>query len=588
MQINGSNATVINASDPNVTVSDTDTNYRGSMRWLSSSNVLEFFTRYAGTYYTNNLVLDRGNVGIGTVSPAYKLDIVGTSPRIRVQENSSNTAVTQIEVENSDGRGAMLGIGGSARTDILTNRGYINAQAATDGLAIGTESTDPIIFYTQGLAASNGKMQITSAGDIWQLNGANSTSAFAPWDVSYPDQGICINTPPSGTKYFSFADSQTPSYGGGLRYFEASNFTELYSKLAGAYTTHIRLDRASPYTTWLNPDISGNTGNVGIGISTAPLAKLHLEGTGDMIRAVKNANTYGPQMDLILNQTSPSNGDTAAYINMGAKDNSGNSKYWGSMRAVVDNIFTELGGFEFYTRAATDFNKRLKISAQGKVIVYQKDNVSGFYLDGANTRLYANGGGGTDYRGIECNSSGMWSWGETGSSNYFAKKVGIGNSTPYSRLDVNGVLSIGPAELDPDFTVTNTDLSTIAGGSLELVQGFGGTSSSGDTIVFTYKAQSWKAFQYEYCISAAYGLSKGGGGGYNNNGMTSYYYVTTNQGSNVNVTSVVSNSGGSSNQYVVVTITGIFGIHPCVSFKYTQSGGDGAPRADRATLAFNS
>ena len=147
-----------------------------------------------------------------------------------------------------------------------------------------------------------------------------------------------------------------------------------------------------------------------------PLAKLHLEGTGDMIRVVKNANTYGPQMDLILNQTSPSNGDTAAYINMGAKDNSGNSKYWGSIRAVVDNIFTEIGGFEFYTRAASDFSKRLKISAQGKVIVYQKDNVSGFYLDGANTRLYANGGGGTDYRGIEVNSSGMWSWGETGSS----------------------------------------------------------------------------------------------------------------------------------------------------------------------------
>ena len=166
--------------------------------------------------------------------------------------------------------------------------------------------------------------------------------------------------------------------------------------------------------------------------------------------------------------------------------------------------------------------------------------------------------------------------------------LGIGNTSPYSRLDLNGVLSIGPASLDPSFTVTSTDVSTIAGGSLELVQGFGGTTSSGDTIVFTYEAQSWKAFQYEYCISAAYGLSKGGGGGYNNNGMSSYYYVTTNQGSNVNVTSVVSNSGGPSNQYVIVTITGVFGIHPCVSFKYTQSGGDGAPRADRATLAFNS
>jgi len=297
-----------------------------------------------------------------------------------------------------------------------------------------------------GVAQNNNAkdaVMITEASDIWQLNGANSTGSFAPWDVSYPDSGICINVPAGSSRYLSFADSQTPSYGGGLRYFEASNFTEIYSKLAGAYTTHLRVDRASPYTTWLNPDISGNTGNVGIGISTAPLAKLHLEGTGDMIRVVKNVDSYGPQMDLILNQTSPSNGDTAAYINMGAKDNSGNSKYWGSIRAVVDNIFTEIGGFEFYTRAATDFSKRLKISAQGKVIVYQKDNVSGFYLDGANTRFYANGGGGTDYRGIECNSSGMWSWGETGSSNYFAKNVGIRTTSFASISGAAGTMTFG-------------------------------------------------------------------------------------------------------------------------------------------------
>ena len=106
-----------------------------------------------------------GNVGIG-VAPSYKLDIEGTSPRIRVKETSSNTSATMVEVENSDGRGAMLGIGGSGRTDILANRGYINAQSETDGLAIGTEGTDPILFYTQGVATSNERMRITSAGNI--------------------------------------------------------------------------------------------------------------------------------------------------------------------------------------------------------------------------------------------------------------------------------------------------------------------------------------------------------------------------------------------------------------------------------------
>ena len=89
VQVNGSNVTVIKNSDPALTVSDTDTNYRGSMRWLSSSNVLEFFTRYAGTYYTNNLVLDRGNVGIGTNSLGEKLVI----------RETSNTAATRIKIE---------------------------------------------------------------------------------------------------------------------------------------------------------------------------------------------------------------------------------------------------------------------------------------------------------------------------------------------------------------------------------------------------------------------------------------------------------------------------------------------------------
>ena len=414
---------------------------------------LAFFTHPSdtgGDAAVEKMRLDAdGNLGIGNplageTYPRELLDIRESSgtnyPKILVKYDN-NTGTTTAPTAN------LLLSPGQFSSDETAPRivGYrtadfSSAAARSAGLKFGVAQNN----------AAKDAVMITETSDIWQLNGANSTSAFAPWDVSYPDEGICINTPSGGTKYLSFADSQTPSYGGGMRYFEVSNFTEIYSKLDGAYTTHLRADRASPYTTWLNPDISGNTGNVGIGISTAPLAKLHLEGTSDMIRVVKNVDSYGPQIDLILNQTSPSNGDTAAYINMGAKDNSGNSKYWGSIRAVVDNIFTEIGGFEFYTRAASDFSKRLKISAQGKVIVYQKDNVSGFYLDGANTRLYANGGGGTDYRGIEVNSSGMWSWGETGSSNFFANKVGIGTSSPSYKCVISNSGNEG-IELEPGY-----------------------------------------------------------------------------------------------------------------------------------------
>ena len=88
VQVTGTSVTVVNASDPSVAVSSTDSNYKGLMVWRNSGseNVLEFVTRYGGTYYTNNLVLDRGNVGIGTDDPDDKLEVNGGN--IRITHNS--------------------------------------------------------------------------------------------------------------------------------------------------------------------------------------------------------------------------------------------------------------------------------------------------------------------------------------------------------------------------------------------------------------------------------------------------------------------------------------------------------------------
>jgi len=76
LEVNGTIAAIA-SSDPTIKVQGSDVNYQGRMRWSTTGNYLEFLTRHGGTYYTNNLVLDRGNVGIGTTSPNTKLDVRG-------------------------------------------------------------------------------------------------------------------------------------------------------------------------------------------------------------------------------------------------------------------------------------------------------------------------------------------------------------------------------------------------------------------------------------------------------------------------------------------------------------------------------
>ena len=165
--------------------------------------------------------------------------------------------------------------------------------------------------------------------------------------------------------------------------------------------------------------------------------------------------------------------------------------------------------------------------------------------------------------------------------------VGIKNTNPYSILDVNGVITNRTASADPNFTVTANGMSVQDSGSLQFTQGFAGTSSAGDTVVFTYSATSWKSWNLEFVFTSTgngsgQAVCKGNIGGYNNNNGGGNSNFTQNL--NTPITAVATNSG----QHVIVTFTGNFGIHMMCDMRYSQGGGDGAPRADRASLTYNS
>ena len=519
VQVNGSNATVINASDPNVTVSDTDTNYRGSMRWLTSSNVLEFFTRYAGTYYTNNLVLDRGKVAIGSQTANKLFNLAdpaqgGETLKLHFEAFSATDKWAIYAYDRTNGHYANMSFG----ENVINIDASTKTSTFAGNVIIHNTSNAPFIDFVESGATTDSKARIT----MDQIDTNNGSLLFS--------------TEGSGTL---------------TERMKIDQFGQMF------YFGQMRLELAATET---NPVVGTN----------CAFMFQNTSNTDGNLAVIDFRNSTGFVTGRIGAQFLDA-GDRNTDLYFMTRANGG---------ALTERMRIKSDGVITFSKTANTTTPVASINHASNDFVYFSGGASGgsFGDDSHSTRMISFD---SDY--LRFDTAGSEKVRILSGGN-----VGLGNTIPYSRLDLNGVLSIGPAELDPSFTVTNTGLSTIAGGSLEIVQGFGGTSATGDTIVFTYKAESWKAYQFEYCISAAYGLSKGGGGGYNNNGMTSYYYVTTNQGSNVNVTSVSSNSGGSSGQYVVVTITGIFGIHPCVSFKYKQSGGDGAPRADRATLAFNS
>jgi len=165
--IKGPSLTVIDDSDPSVSVSDTDTNYKGLMVWRNSGseNVLEFVTRYAGTYYTNNLVLDRGKVGIGTNSPGRKLTVTG---------DASGDANNLLLSNENDTNGDSASIGFS----MLSNNTYVKAGIFFQ--RITTQGRGDLIFANNNevngnnVGITNEIMSIRNTGAI-EIKGTSTT-----------------------------------------------------------------------------------------------------------------------------------------------------------------------------------------------------------------------------------------------------------------------------------------------------------------------------------------------------------------------------------------------------------------------------
>jgi hypothetical protein len=207
-----------------------------------------------------------GNVGIGTTSPAYSLDVAGTTLRVRNTtvgtgsygqlQVASDTATTYINALSS---AWTVGVG----SEINQPNGAVFSGAGAGGVALGSIHVDGNLrFYTGGQATANERLRITNSGNV----GIGTTSPGAKFQI-YTGDGT------SGLRTSLICSNSTTS----KLYTDANGNMICGTDQTGSGTGNL-VDTLSA-TLGAGNDAGGlgitNLGNVGIG-TTSPGQKLDI------------------------------------------------------------------------------------------------------------------------------------------------------------------------------------------------------------------------------------------------------------------------------------------------------------------------
>lgn len=430
-------------------------------RWTSSSNIS------TGVLYDNGT-----NVGIGTSSPSYKLDVHTGLAGDSIRLNNTN-----LSVGASNYYGFIIAENG---TNLVTLR------YRRDGTGIAelyNLNNAPFVFGTNNLErlriTANGTVLvgITTAGanGLLQVNGGIGLAQNTDVRQSTNSDGGTLRF--LGTQFVAgITNSQSYNYSGGaLMASVASSDNAVLLDVGRATSTDARFKISN--TTSGNATLSFGTstvstlyavtnGNVGIGTSS-PGAKLHVSGTTETI--IKVSDTGGAYLDILQQAT--------------------NSYLIASNALIFYN-----GGSE-----------RARITSTGNVGI-GTTNPSGHMLDVASTAgnvgnsairaLFPVGGGllNTEF-GALAYRNGVWTavYGKQGAASsaaYFDGNVGIGTATPSQKLNVVGNISISytnsliiqDAAGASGFTLTNSSAGVVMrqanNGLLKFWAGFSSSASN--------------------------------------------------------------------------------------------------------------
>lgn len=375
---------------------------------------------------TKMTILSGGNVGIGTVSPAYNLTIADTltsTPKTLLHFDANN-------ITN----------GGGYNIDFRTSSNdtadrYV---ARIRGIREGNGATSQLSFWTENSGLFQ-RMTIKADGNV----GIGTTSPTAKLYIE--QQGVSWNAttqgPSVGTIHLDPVGDGAEDTGNAIT-FGASDTGNgataqagIYIRSDGSYGTKMYLSTTDSYASGSKTRLMINhNGNVGIG-TTNPAAKLDVYSAASFRADVATGNP----LISIVNNTATSNTAGTATIKFTQANTQAGGKIVSGRDGNYSSGATRTSNLQFYTSTAASDTEKMRIDSAGKIQI------------GNNIPMWSGSYGGALFlKGNNANSDRYAQLTEvdsTGAATSYGLvvrggKVGIGTTTPDAStlLHVQGVI----------------------------------------------------------------------------------------------------------------------------------------------------